>query len=401
MNSDNPAPAPLADPCDFSLVLGGPLYQLFRRSHLAGDALELLRRRVVTLSLFAWVPLFILSLLEGRLWDGGVTVPFLRDVDVYVKFFVALPLMVIAELVVHQRIRPVARQFLDRKLIPENSREAFDAALRSAARLRNSVVAEVFLLAMVFGVGVMVIWRTQTAVEASGWYGTLSGGEWKPSLAGWWFGLVSLPFFQFIMLRWMFRLFIWARLMWQVSRLDLQLVPTHPDRCGGLGFLAGVCFAFAPLMLALGSLLSGSIANHIFYDGANLMGYKMEIIAVVAVLLLMVVGPLLVFIPVLAQAKRNGLREYGVLAQDYVREFDQKWLRGGAAADEPVLGSADIQSLADLNNSFEVIRTMRTIPFSREHLLQLGVLALLPMLPLLLTLVSFEELLGRLFKVVF
>jgi len=120
-----------------------------------------------------------------------------------------------------------------------------------------------------------------------------------------------------------------------------------------------------------------------------------------AVALFAVLGPLLVFIPVLGHAKRVGLREYGSLAQRYVRDFEQKWLRGGAPADEPLVGSADIQSLADLGNSFEVVKGMRSVPITREAVVQLAVLTLLPLLPLLLTMISFEELLGRLLKVVF
>ncbi len=114
-----------------------------------------------------------------------------------------------------------------------------------------------------------------------------------------------------------------------------------------------------------------------------------------------VLGPLLVFSPQLAAAKRAGLREYGTLAQRYVREFDQKWLRGGAPADEPLIGSADIQSLADLGNSFEVVKGMRLVPFTLRTVLQLAVVTLLPVAPLLLTMFSLEELLERLLKVVF
>ncbi len=396
-----PPPKPLADPYDFSIVLGGPLYQMMRRSHLAGETLDLLRRRVLFLSLFAWLPLLVLSWWENALWDGRVSVPFLRDIDVHVRFLVALPLLVLAELVVHQRLRPVARQFLERGLIAEPDQPKFEAAFRSAVRLRNSVLAEVVLLALVFGVGVTVIWRNHAAVEMPGWYGSISGDAWQPSLAGWWFGLVGLPLFQFILLRWLYRLGIWARFLWQVSRLDLKVVPTHPDRCGGLGFLGEICFAFAPLMLALSALLSGSIANQIFFAGAKLVDYKLEIVAVVVVLLVMVLGPQLVFLPVLARAKRLGLREYGTLAQRYVREFDRKWLRGGAAENETLLGSGDIQSLADLNNSFELVRSMKAAPFGRETFLQLALFAVLPLLPLGLTLVSFEDLLKKLLQALF
>ena len=105
MKAQTPAPGSLAaEPYDFSLVLGGPLYQLFRRAHLSGDTLELLRRRVVVIALFAWLPLLALSALEGHAWGGGVTMPFLFDVDSQVRFLVALPLFVVAELVVHRDI---------------------------------------------------------------------------------------------------------------------------------------------------------------------------------------------------------------------------------------------------------------------------------------------------------
>ena len=162
---------------DFSLVLGGPLYQLWRRAHLAGDTLELLRRRIIVIALVAWLPLLVLSVVEGHAWGSGVTMPFLYDVEVHVRFLIALPLLVVAELVVHQRMRPVIRQFVERRLIADTARAEFDAALASALRLRNSVMAEVGLIAFVYGVGVMVIWRTHTAVDVASWYGDDSAGE--------------------------------------------------------------------------------------------------------------------------------------------------------------------------------------------------------------------------------
>ena len=121
----------------------------------------------------------------------------------------------------------------------------------------------------------------------------------------------------------------------------------------------------------------------------------------VAVMVFAILGPMLVFGPKLAAAKRAGLREYGTLAQRYAREFDRKWLRGGAPADEPLLGSADIQSLADLGNSFEVVKGMRFVPFTMQTVVQLAVITLVPVAPLLLTMISLEELLERLLKVVF
>jgi hypothetical protein len=402
MNNPIPAGNPfLKEPPEFDLVLGGPLYQLWRRARLAGDALQLLRRRIAVLAVLTWVPLLLLSIAEGHAWGGSVKLPFLYDIEMHVRLLLALPLLVVAELVVHQRMRPVVGQFIARGLIPDAARAQFDTAIASAMRLRNSVMAEVLLIAIVYGVGVLFIWRTQMALDVSSWYGVAADGRLRPSLAGWWLGCVSLPVFQFLLLRWYFRLFIWARFLWQVSRIELSLMPTHPDRCGGLSFLTSVINAFTPVLLAQGAMLSGMMANRIFYAGASLPEFKIEIVGIVAVMVFAIMGPLLVFVPKLEAARREGLKEYGTLAQRYVREFDRKWLRGGAAADEPLIGSADIQSLADLGNSYTMVQEMRLVPFTLRTVLQLAVVTLLPVTPLLLTVIPLDVLLERLLKMVF
>ena len=391
----------LREPADFSLVLGGPLFQLFRRSHLSGDALELVRQRIIIISLLAWLPLLVLSALEGQALGGRAAVPFLLDLEVHIRFLVVVPLFIAAELVVHQRMRFVVRQFLDRNLIPESAMTRFDAAIASAFRLRNSVLAEVLLIAFVYIVGILIIWRQYTALATATWYATPSVEGSTLSLAGMWYGYVSIPIYQFLQMRWYFRMFIWMRFLWQVSRIDLSLVPTHPDRVGGLGFLANTVYAFTPLAVAHGAMLAGWIANRIFYLGAALPDFKIEIAVLVVFLLGMVLGPLLLFAPQLAEAKRAGNREYGTLAERYVREFDAKWLRGGAPADEPFVGSGDIQSLADLGNSFEVVRTMQIAPITRDAIVRLAAATLVPIVPLLLTMMPLEELLKTLFGVLF
>jgi hypothetical protein len=277
----------------------------------------------------------------------------------------------------------------------------FKGAIASVFRLRNSVLAEVLLIAFVYVVGILIVWRQNVALDTATWYAAPSAEGSKLSFAGLWLGCVSLPMFQFLLLRWYFRFFLWARFLWQVSRIDLQLVPTHPDRAGGLGFLTITVYAFVPLLVAHGALLSGFIGNRIFHVGATLPDFKLEIVALVLFLLCAVLGPLLVFAPQLAAAKRRGLREYGVLAERYVREFDSKWLRGGASADEPLVGSADIQSLADLGNSYEVVRTMRFAPFGKEAILQFAIAMLVPIVPLLLTMMPLEELLKSLVGILF
>jgi hypothetical protein len=381
--------------------LGGPIFQLLRRSHLTDDTLGLVRQRIIVFSLFCWLPLLALAALESKLLGGTVTVPFLLDLEVHVRFLVAIPFLIVAELVVHQRMRFVVKQFSERNLIPENAMTRFDAAVASVFRLRNSVLAEVLLIAFVYVFGILIIWRHYMVLDAATWYATPSATGSKLSFAGMWYGYVSLPIFQFLLCRWYFRIFIWARFLWQVSRIDLSLVPTHPDRVAGLGFLSETVYAFVPLLLAHGALLAGLLGDRIFHLGATLPSFMIEVLVLVIFLMCVVLGPLLVFTPQLAHAKRMGLREYGTLAERYVRDFDAKWLRGGAPADERLIGSGDIQSLADMGNSFEVVRTMRIVPFTKEAILQLAVVTVAPVAPLLLTMMSFEEILKKLLGILF
>jgi|SRR6185369_9661750 len=385
----------------FSLVLGGPLFQLFRRAHLSDDALLLVSQRVVFISLLAWLPLLLLSAVQGQLWSGAVAVPFLFDLEVHIRFLVVVPLLVIAEPLVHQRLHPIGQEFLRRRLIPVPALARFDDALRSAYRWRNSALAEALLVVLVYALGVLLIWRHYIALDASTWYASASDGGSKLSVAGAWYGYVSLPIFQFLLIRWYFRLFIWARFLWQVSRIDLALIPTHPDRLGGLGFLSGTAHAFALLLVAHGAMLAANLANRIFFLGAALTDFKAEILLMAVLLLALVLGPLLVFAPRLARTRRTGIREFEAFAERYAREFDTKWLSADAPRDEPLLGSADIQSLADLANAYEVVRSMRVAPVTREALMQLAAASLVPLLPLALTMMPLEELLKQLLRILF
>ncbi len=363
--------------------------------------MAMLYRRIIVLTLICWLPLLVLSALQGQLLGGRSTVPFLMDVEVHIRFLVVVPLLVAAELVVHRRMRPLVAQFLERDLIADVDLPRFKSAIASAMRLRNSLLAEILLIVVVYAVGSLVIWRHYTALNMTTWYSMYIDGHWSLSIAGIWFVLVSLPLFQFLLIRWYFRIFVWARFLWQVSRINLRLVPTHPDRAGGLGFLSAVVYAYVPLLLAHGAMLAGLYAQRIFYVGDTLPSFKLETIAIVVFLLLLVQGPLLVFSPQLAAAKRIGKREYGTLAQSYVREFDAKWLRGGASSNEQLMGSADIQSLADMGNSFEVVQSMSILLFSKGAALTFAGAIVAPIVPLALTMMPLEALLSRLFGVLF
>jgi hypothetical protein len=388
------------EPPDFSLVLGGPFYQLFRKAHLSGGHLELLYRRILFISLFAWLPLLFLSLVGGHALGGAIKIPFFYDIEAHTRFLVALPVLIAAELIVHLRIRPAVQEFVKRNMIVPEEMPKYQAAIDSAMRLRNSIGMEVGILVLVYTLG-QWIWRSQIAIGAATWYATPQDTHLNLTPAGYWYAFVSVPFFQFILLRWYLRLFIWFRFLWQVSRLNLHLTPAHPDRACGLGFLGKAAYAFGPILFAQGALLSGIIATQILFEGKSLLSFKVEMAGFVAFFVLFILGPLGVFMPPLLNAKRKGLGEYGKLASRYVQEFEGKWIRGGAPKSEELLGSGDIQSLADLGNSYAMVQEMRAVPFGIRDVTPLVVASVVPLLPLLLTVFSLEELVTQVIKILF
>ena len=389
---------PLQQLSDFSLVAGGPLYRLWRRTRLSGDALELPQRRVLALVVLIWVPLLMLSMIDGRAWGEGLALPFLHDIETHLRLLIAAPLLILAEVVAHRTLYPIVRQLVDNGVISDDVRPQFDAAIASALRLRNSVVVELLLVVFVYAVGMPLVWRDQLALDVNSWYATVAGGELHPSSAGRWLVYVSMPVLQFLTLRWYFRFFVWGRFLWQVSRMQLNLEPTHPDGTAGLLFLARSGRAYRFVLLAFGTMLSGMIANRIFHDGATLLEFKVEIVVAVVVFVFMILGPLIFFYPKLRAARRQGMMSYGALGQSYAREFNRKWLRGQLPGDEPFLSSADFQSLADLHNGFQLVRGIRLVPFTTKTVTSLAMTLLLPVAPLVLTMFSVEQLIDRILK---
>jgi hypothetical protein len=393
-----PGAIPAEDPRDFSIVLGGPLYQLLRRSHMSGDALELLRRRLGVIAGLAWLPLLVLSIAGGTAF-GGVPVPFVNDAQVHVRFLVALPLLVAAELLVHLRLRPVAEEFLVRGLVPEGSQERFRECLRSAMRWRNSVGAEVAMIALIYGVGIPFLWRHYANLDVQAtWYASRGPDGVSLTAAGYWYAYMSVPLFQFLVLRWYYRIVIWIRFLWQVSRIPLNVSAMHPDQSGGLGFLAGTVYAFVPLLMAHGALMAGTLANRIFYSGGTLMAARFEIAGLVIYLLVLVFAPLTAFAPQVSVAKRKASREHGRLAQRLVMDYERRWLPGGRPSPDSPLGSADPSSLADLGAALATMRGTISLPITRDAVVKLALATLVPIAPLLLTVIPAEELATRLLK---
>jgi hypothetical protein len=325
--------------------------------------------------------------------------PFLLDVETHVRLLVAVPVLVFSELNLHQRVQKALKVFLDRSVVPPEEAHKFNSAVKSAAKVRNSVLAELALILFVYTAGHWV-WVHKMAVGTTTWYGMPEAHNLRLTLPGYWNAFVSIPIAQFVLFRWYLGLGIWYWLLFRISRLSLRLAPLHPDRAGGIGFLAEYSYAFGPILFAQGAVLAGIMLSQILYEGQRLVSFKTSIAVLIAFFALMILAPLTFFTPKLVTARRAGLSQYAKFATSYVTDFQEKWVREGGRG-ETVLGTADIQSLADLANTYAVVREMRIVPFSTKDVLRLAWVTAIPMLPLLFTIMPLHELIDRIVKIWF
>ncbi|MET0217876.1 MAG: hypothetical protein ABW205_08110 [Burkholderiales bacterium] len=317
--------------------------------------------------------------------------PFLYDFAAYTRFLIAMPLLILAEGVIERRVSEVVTHFVHAGLVPESSLPAYEAALHWGRRLRDSTLAEVLLLGLA-AVSIVLI-RDEFPFDFSTWRSVVSDSVHARTLAGWWYLVVGVGLFQFLFWRWIWRLFIWYAFLWRVSRLNLRLIPTHPDGAAGLGFVGETQRFFWSIVFAFSATTAGVLANEIVFGGVSLRHYEIPMAGYLVVVLLVFLGPLLMFMPQLIEAKIKSLHDYSALAVTHNQMFDGKWVQGDNPKGEPVLGTPEISSLADLGNAYDVLDRMRPVPFDPADAVVLVLAAVIPMMPLLLTVMPLERLL--------
>ena len=394
-----PAVANLAE---LYVAPGGPFFRLAQRLGIARLDRPSIRRRFVALLLVTWVPMCLFALVQGVALGPTPRESFLMDFATYARFFIMLPIILYADLLIGERLTIAGRQLVFDGIVGVEDYPAFEKAIARMARSRESVLVTWILLALASVGAWTFTYESASGMGLVGWRTALlpEGHAFRYNLAALWSQFVALPVVLYLAYRWIWRIIMWTRFLYDVSRLDLRLVPTHADKSGGLGFLEIAHVGFGVLAFGIGCVLSAEAAFRIVFEGAKLDFFQANTLILVAVLEVVFLGPLLMFMPAMARVRRDALRRYGNLVVNYNRAFQSKWVDGHADPAEPLLGSADIQSLADLGNSFRFVDDMRLMPFGRWSVIQIAVAALVPGVPLLLLSIPVRDIIDTLAKVV-
>jgi hypothetical protein len=384
----------MADPDGFDLVGRGPSFRLAQRLGFNRPDRPRRIRKILLLIIVTWAPLVILSLVAGHALGDRVAVTLLRDPVILSRFLFVLPLLALAEVVVAQSLAVQARQLLASGVVPAREAVKLEAAKAEALRLRESVIAEGVILVLALMTAIIARVVVRLGAGESTWERTREG----ITLAGWWYIQVSLPILLFFLLRWLWIFLIWSRFLFRVSRLNLELTPTHPDRAGGLGFLGWGLASFGLVLMAVSAVLSGSLAYEIVHRGSSLNILKYHIMVFVVLAIVTLHAPLLLFTGRLARCRFRGLLDFGSLIGDHDRAFDEKWLKSPSANDSSLLGSPDVSTLANVAQVYEHVDRMQLLPFDKKALIVLVAAALIPMIPLLGTVTGLTEILSMLGK---
>lgn len=362
----------------FSLVAGGGYHALLGRCGWLNDDGLPTTRTALVLALLAWSLPAAFVALQSLLTDYQGGEEYFLDPTVYCRYLLAVFILVTTERMADERVSMLIRQFRDSGLLDQRGGGQFALAVREADRRVNSGLAEIVILVFAFVWSVSTT-QLSTVLSVDGWEGAVgASGEVALSWAGEVSAFVSNTLFLFLVLRWFWRFFIWASLLRKTAGLDLKLMPLHPDRCGGLGFLGIFPGIFSGLILALSSVIAAA-----FYKAAkNLEGAGDMLWLAVSVWTLLVaaifLGPLLFFSGKLYLTRERALLDYGRLAHGHHMRFHARWVETPGTG-EDLLGSAEPSSVSDLNASVQAAHDMRVFPVDRQALLQMLACAVLPL----------------------
>jgi hypothetical protein len=375
----------------FSLVRDDLLFRLQRRLGLIPDKGLGTVRRAVFFALLAWLPIAAWAGFTGRALPGVAGEPLLQHFGIHVRFLVAVPLLILGEGMAHGLTTRLIPYFHTSGLVRDDRREAFREVIRSLVRLRNSTLPWVVIAALV---AAGLVFKPPHGEEHElMWANVGEPALFDLGFGGWWLVYVARPIFIILLCTWLWRLVLLFLLLKRIAALDLAIVPTHPDRAGGLGFLEKLPLAFSPFVFAVSAVLASRLAHDVVYHGVHVQSLKLLAGVFLVLIVLLCLAPLMVFIPTLAGAKRQARLEYGALVGEHGRLVRRRWIAREPLDEQPLLQAPEIGPVADTLSLYEAVTNMRAAPIGKTALLTIALPTAIPLLALFAIKVPIKELL--------
>ena len=212
--------------------------------------------------------------------------------------------------------------------------------------------------------------------------------------------MISQPLLQALLGIWLWRVLLWTRFLYQTSQLPLRLIAAHPDSLGGLRFTLMPIRGFAVVAFAIGALFAGSVAESVIVDGQPLWAFRFQIVGQVLAVLVLFVGPALVWVQPLMRLQGWGTLHYGRLASEVGRAFQERWLAEGRAVDAEALEAEDFSATTDLYSIAANVRRINIRVLDMKAVTPLVAATLLPYLPIVFAVMPLDDILKSALKAI-
>jgi hypothetical protein len=306
----------------------------------------------------------------------------LKDYGVYSRTVIGLPVLLIGQMLMENRFRMIVAHVREIRLLGTEDLQTMDKVIAALKRMRDAAFPELIILALIF-IDLSITWHSRVA-RAPAWGVFNAGGVPHLTPTAWYYALVSLPVYQFLIGLSLWKWILWSFFLFRLSRMNLNLNATHPDKHGGLGFLGLSPIGLAPVALAIATAIGATWRHQILHAGAHLTNFKLPAVVLLLLIFMTALGPLIFFMPKLAVVRRRGLLQYGALGQVHSTEFHNKWVLHGAGHESEFLAAPEVSTLIDFGSSYDNIQRMQPFPTDRGALAALALAISLPFLPTVL-----------------
>ena len=378
-----------------SLIRGDLLFRLQRRVGLIPERGLGMVRRAVFWALLAWLPTAVWAGLNGGLLPAEGSEPLLAHFGINVRLLVAVPLLIFAEGMVESTLSAILPRLVSSGIVAPERRERLSAALQSVARLRDAVHPWIVMAALLGTV--LLVTLPGAGHHEFQW---VKGQPAGTGFGVWWYLYVGRMIFLALLLAWLWRALLLLILFRRIVGVGLSLVPTHPDRCAGLGFMARIPVMFAPVVLAVSSVFAAGWAHQMVYHEATFAGLRTEMIGLVVGAPLVFLMPFVAFFGLLARTKKQGLLDYGELIGRHGRLVRERWIECKPIADAPILEAPELGPIADTAAAYDLIAKIRPLPLNMGSVVPLVGATALPMFVLAVLQLPLKTVLQVLMKIV-